>query len=146
VLIPSRGGSQLTDKAVRFALWMSSDVHALHLTNLSGEEAREEDRQVRQEWSRNIEAPAKEHGVAVPVLEMVQTPYRSFLEPLLKKIDQVKEKCGHRSVAIVIPQLVQTHWWQSVLHSNRSNRLRKALLKRGDRNVIVIEVPWYLEE
>ena len=146
VLIPIRGCSKLTDKAVRFALWMSSDIRALHLSNLSGDEAKEEDRRVREEWSNSVERPAKEHGTAIPKLEIVSTPYRSFCEPLLKKIDELKEKCHDRSVAVVIPQLVQTHWWQSLLHSHKANHLRHALLRRGDHHVIVIEVPWYLNE
>jgi amino acid transporter len=146
VLIPVRGCSKLTDKALRFAMWMSSDIHALHLSNLSGEEAKEEDRRVRDEWATNVEAPAREHGTAVPTLEMVSTPYRSFLEPLLKKIDELKEKCRDRPVAVVIPQVIRTRWWQVLLHSNKPNRLRAVLLKRGDHHVIVIEVPWYLQE
>jgi amino acid transporter len=145
-LVPTRGPDCLTEKAMLFAMWLSDDVCALHLSNLSGEEAREEDRKVRQGWEVHVVKPARENGVPAPHLEVVQTPYRSYVEPVLDKIDRLKQSHPDRTVAVVLPEVVVTHWWQGLLHGRKSLQLRSALLNRGDHHVVVIEVPWYLNE
>jgi amino acid transporter len=146
VLVPTKGWDRLTGKALRFAMWLSTDVVAVHLGNLSGEEAAEEEQRVRREWAQDVEAPAKHHGVPPPQLSIVQTPYRSFRRPLLKEIDRLKIKYPGRLIAVVIPEVIETRWWHLFLHRRRPARLRSALLKRGDHRVVVINVPWYLEE
>ncbi len=146
VLVPTRGSDRLTDKALRFATLLSNDVIALHLSNLSGEEARGEEERVRRDWTANIEHPAKAHGIPAPTLDFVQARYRSFVEPVLAKIDRLKTEHPDRTCAVVIPEVVETHWWQYLLHSRKPAHLRAALLKRCDHNVIVIEVPWYLDK
>ena len=47
VLVPVKGWDRPTNKALRFAMWLSPDVIAIHLSNLSGEEASEEDKRLR---------------------------------------------------------------------------------------------------
>ena len=146
VLVPTRGWDQLTGKALRFAMWLSTDVIAVHLSNLSGEEAEEADRRVRDEWRTQVEGPARQHGVSPPKLEVVQAPYRSFLNPLLEEIDQLKSRYAGRQIAVVLPELIETRWWQLLLHRRKPAKLRSALLKRGDHHVIVVDVPWYVDE
>ena len=46
-------------------------------------------------------------------------------------------------IAVVIPEVVQTHWWQVLLHNHRAARLRSALMRDGDSRFIVVSVPWY---
>jgi hypothetical protein len=146
VLVPIKGWDRLTGKALRFAMWLSTDVHAVHLSNLSGEEAAEEEQRVRRDWIDDVETPAKRHGVPVPHLSVVQTPYRAFRRPLLAEIDRLKTQYPDRLIAVVIPEVIETRWWQFLLHRRKPARLRSALLKRGDRRVVVINVPWYVEE
>jgi amino acid transporter len=145
VLVPIKGWDRLTGKALRFAMWLSTDVIAIHLYNLSGDEADEEEERVRREWAQDVEAPAREHHVPPPRLEVVQSPYRRFLPPLLRQIDRLKDEYPDRLIAVVIPEVVERRWWELLLHRRKPARLRSALLKRGDRRVIVVSVPWYVE-
>jgi amino acid transporter len=146
VVVPTKGYNRLTAKSLRFAMWLSTDLIAIHLDNLEGEEAREEEERVRREWAEEVERPAREAGVPPPRLEVIQTPYRRLIRPLLARIDRLKHEYPGRKIAVVVPEVVETHWWQLLLHRHKAARLRKALFKRGDYHVVVISVPWYLRD
>jgi hypothetical protein len=146
VLVPTKGWDRVTGKALRFAMWLSTDVICVHLTNLEGEEADEDAERVRREWAQDVEAPAREHGVPPPRLVIAQSPYRRFVRPLLREIDRAKAEFPGRLIAVVIPEVVEAHWWELLLHRRKPARLRSALLKREDRRVVVVSVPWYVEE
>lgn len=146
VVVPTRGYDRLTAKSLRFAMWLSSDLIAIHLDNLDGDKAREEEERIRRQWAEEVERPAREAGVPPPRLEVIQTPYRRLIRPLLERIDRLKHEYPGRKIAVVVPEVVETHWWQLLLHRRKAARLRKALFKRGDYHVIVISVPWYLRD
>ncbi len=77
---------------------------------------------------------------------VVSTPYRTFVEPILKAIKKVEKQFPDRPIAVMIPTLIQPRWWQWVLHSGHAHRLRKALEQSDDRKTLVISVPWHLGE
>jgi amino acid transporter len=146
VLVPTKGWDRLTGKALRFAMWLSTDIVAVHLSNLDGEAADEEAERLRQAWAKDVAAPAARHGVPAPQLVIAQSPYRRFVPPLLREVDRLKLEHPGRPVAVVIPEVVETSWWKWLLHTQRPGRLRRALRARGDRHVVVITVPWYPED
>jgi amino acid transporter len=146
VLVPVKGWDRVTNKALRFAMWLSPDLYALHLSNLSGDEATEEEHRLRDQWKEEVEAPAARAGVPCPKLKIVQSPFRSFLEPLLKQIDEFKAQFPERKIAVVVPEVVETKWWEWLLHRRKPAKLRSALMTRGDKRVVVVSVPWYLED
>ena len=76
---------------------------------------------------------------------MIPSPYRTFDEPLLQFINQVRREHPDRLVAILVSEVVKQHWWDFLLHNFRAEHLRSSILRRGDRRVIVVSVPWYLE-
>jgi hypothetical protein len=146
VLVPIAGWNRLTEKALRFSMWLSTDVIGVHLNNLGGEDGQSECDRVTADWARDVEAPARAHGVPPPKLVIAQSPYRNFLRPLLEQIEQLKREHPERLIAVVIPEVVETRWWQLLLHRRKPVRLRSALLKRGDHRVVVVNVPWYVED
>ncbi len=99
----------------------------------------------RRKWAREVEEPAKGHGVPAPKLVLQQSPYRRFIRPLLLQIDRLKQHFPGRVVAVVIPEVVEMKWWEWLLHTRKPARLRRALIRRGDNRVVVISVPWYLD-
>ncbi len=50
-----------------------------------------------------------------------------------------------RKVCVLVPELVVRHWWEGMLHNRRSDLLKVILLMRGNRRIVVINIPWYLE-
>lgn len=145
VLVPIRRWDRPTCKSLRLGMHLSADVLAVHLSNLEGDEAETEAARMRQQWSEQVEEPSRRAGLSPPKLEFVQTPYREFITPLLEQIDKIKQACPDRSVAVIIPEVVEKHWWQAVLHSRRASRLRWALRSRGDFRVVVIDLPWFVQ-
>jgi hypothetical protein len=51
-----------------------------------------------------------------------------------------------RVVAVVIPELIEPHWYEKLLHNIRSVVLRALLFLKGDYRTVVIMTPWYLRE
>jgi hypothetical protein len=143
-LVPIGRWDRLSRKCIRFAIRLSPEVIAVHLTNLQGDAAKDEASNFRKQWAVDVEIPARAAGVPAPNLEIVQSPYREFIEPVMKQIDQVQARYPHRLVAVIVGEIIERHWWESFLHSRRSPQLRAALQNRGDAHVVVIELPWFV--
>jgi amino acid transporter len=145
VVIPTESWNKLTRKALRFAMMLSPEVIAVHLSALEGEGAEEETKTLKEQWSVDVEQPTRKTRLPQPRLVCLRSPYRKFLDPLLRFLESVKQEYPRRMIAVVIPELIKNHWWQHVLHSRRARRLRIALLQQGGARIVVIGVPWYLE-
>jgi amino acid transporter len=145
VLVPVRGWTKPLNKALRFAIKLSPDVVGVHLSNLEGDAADDESQQMRKEWAQRVEAVATAAGVPVPKLELVQTPYREFVRPMLEQIDRFKKLCPHRLIVVILPELIEKNWLESMLHLHRAMHLRMALRKRKDGRVVVVDLPWFVE-
>ena len=81
----------------------------------------------------------------MPKLEILQSPYRYVLQPVVDYILKVEQESEIRKVCVLVPELVVRHWWENLLHNRRADLLKVMLLLRGNRRIIVINIPWYLE-
>lgn len=102
--------------------------------------------EIQQQWSRDVAEPARQAGLPAPRLEVVNSPYRTLVEPLLAEIARIETEFPHRMIAVIVPMLMQKHCWQSVLHTRRATKLRAALMQKEDSRVVVISMPWYLHD
>jgi hypothetical protein len=50
-----------------------------------------------------------------------------------------------RTLAVIIPELVERHWYHHLLHNKTAVMLKGLLYLSGMRRVTVINVPWYLD-
>ncbi|HZT42774.1 MAG TPA: amino acid permease, partial [Chthonomonadaceae bacterium] len=141
VIVPIKGWDILTERALRFGLRLSPDVIAVHVA-LQPEEA---EKPLRALWAREVEAPARQAGLNPPQLVVLPSPYRRLFTPLLDYVDQVLTENPNRIVAVVIPELAETHWYEYLLHNQRATVLKVLLYLRGHQRVVVINVPWYLQ-
>ncbi|MDQ3282539.1 MAG: APC family permease [Acidobacteriota bacterium] len=139
VVLPVKTWDNLTEKALRFALTLSSDITAVHVYS----EDVECD-EFRKSWARHVEEPMRNAGLRPTPLLCIRSPYRRLFTPLLDFIDSMrKEREG--MIAVILPDLVEARWWEYLLHTHRANVLRSLLLLKGHQRVAVISVPWYLE-
>jgi hypothetical protein len=146
VFIPVTAWNRVTSKTLRFALRLSADVVAIHISNLEGDAAAGDASAFRQQWAQQVEQPACAAGVPPPKLVLPVSPYREFTGPILTEIDKVKSHSPRRQVVVVLPRVIEKHWWAALLHSRRASQLRTALRRREDFRAVVIEVPWFVEE
>ncbi len=145
VLVPIKRWDRMARKALEYALRLSDEVTALHLTALEGPDAEDRQEKLRAEWRSFAEAPAIRAGVKPPQLRFVSSEFRSMAAPLLRTIQFVQERWPGRPVTVVLPELVEGRWWGYLMHTNRERRLRARLLRYGGPGVVVSSVPWQLQ-
>ena len=76
-------------------------------------------------------------------LDVIESPYRSLLQPLLRYIERIDER-DDRPITVVLAEFVPRNWWEWILHSQTALRLKLSLLFRP--NTIVIDIPYHTED
>jgi amino acid transporter len=141
VLLPIRGWSAITRKALRFALKISPDIYALHVADDEPTMAELEDT-----WEQRVQVPATAAGVPAPKLFVVYSPYRKLYTPLKQVISDLQRAHPARDIAVIVPEMVATRWYHYLLHNQTAAVIKAYLLFSGFRRVVVINVPWYLSK
>jgi hypothetical protein len=95
-------------------------------------------------WQRNVVGPMLESGKPVPELILLSSPYWFVITPLVEYILKIERDHPDRQIAVLVPELVVKHWWQTPLHNQRAQLLKLLLLVRGNQRIMVINIPWYL--
>jgi amino acid transporter len=141
VLVPIRGWSAITRKAMRFALKLSPDVYALHV---AGEGRGVLD--LEDAWARLVREPALAEGLPAPKLIVIFSPFRRLYAPLVQTVRDIQHAHPKRDVAVIVPELVGTRWYHYLLHNQTSAVIKGYLRFSGFRRVAVVSLPWYLAE
>jgi amino acid transporter len=139
VLLPIRGWTAITRKALRFALKISPDVYALHVADDERTMAELEDT-----WEQRVQEPARAAGLPPPKLFVIYSPYRKLFAPLKQVVSDLQKAHPGRDLAVLVPELVRTRWYHFVLHNQTAALIKAYLLFSGFRRVVIINVPWYL--
>ena len=139
VVLPIDRWSRISEKALSFALSMSSDIRCIHVLTAG------ESDQFCEQWEKDIATPLRTAGRCIPKLVRLTSPYRYILQPLVDYVLAVEHETETRKVCVLVPELVVRHWWEGLLHNRRSDLLKVMLLMRGNRRIIVINIPWYME-
>ena len=101
VLVPIRGWSIVTRKALRFALNLSPEVYALHVADDERTLVDLEDT-----WARRVREPALAAGLNPPRLIVITSPYRRLHAPLRETITDLQHRYADRDIAVIVPELV----------------------------------------
>jgi amino acid transporter len=141
VIVPISAWTKMSQKGLRFALKLSRDIFAVQV-RAGG--AGEDD--LTRRWHEYVETPARRAGLPVPRLVTIESPYRHVFNPLLDYILETKRQHPDRQIAVLIPELVARHWYHHLLHNKRAAMMKALLLVRGDEDIVVVNVPWYLAE
>ena len=129
VIVPVGRLDRAAVQAIAFARSISPAVKAVHITT-SAESAKE----FRDRW---------EHWAGKVPLDIIESPYRSLVPPLIKYIDGI-DRSDDRPVTVVLASFVPHNWWEWLLHSQNAIRLKASLLFRP--NTIVIDVPYHIDD
>ncbi|MEE2814516.1 MAG: APC family permease [Actinomycetota bacterium] len=84
----------------------------------------------------------EQHGIPVPLV-IVDSPYRTFAQPIEHFIREYREKHGPSVVTVYLPQYIVGHWWESLLHNRRARRIATQLMMV--HGVTITLVPWLLD-
>jgi len=146
VLIPMDRWSRISEKGLRFALMLSSDVRALHVHTGDDQDVEDKDDEMTLIWQHMVIDPLQKVNLPCPKLVILRSPYRFIVTPLVDYILKVEAENPHRQIAVLVPELVVRRWWQNLLHNQRAQVLKLALLVKGSQRIVVINVPWYLSQ
>lgn len=142
VIIPIHGWDCVAEKAVRFGMMLSDDVTAVYICA----ENKDENEKLKKMWDKKVKKPAKEAGLSIPHIEIINSPYRRIYKPILDYVNKVKKEKKNRLIAVVIPELVEPHWYEYLLHNIHAAGLRALLFLERDQRTVVVTTPWYLRE
>jgi amino acid transporter len=133
VIVPVAGINRAVVQAINVGRSVADDVLAVLVSDSPDEAAR-----IRAQWDKQIPD--------VPLV-VVESPYRTIVNPLLAYLDvldQARTGDGEAPVTfVVIPEFVARHWWEQLLYNQSANRLRRALL--GRPHTVVVNVPYRRE-
>jgi amino acid transporter len=133
VLVPVDRWNAAAQKALQFAMTLSPDVEAVHVTCDADEG--------KAPWTWEEDPPP---GRA-PKMVTLPSPYRLVLHPIVDYVLKVEKENPERTVAVVIPSMVERHWYHYFLHNQRGQVLTALLLLQGDDRINIVNVPWYLK-
>jgi hypothetical protein len=128
MVVPVDEINQAVLRTVAYARTLSPNVTAIHVTD---------DVELGQELKRQWEAAVLD----VPIV-LINSPYRSFVAPVLSYIDALDKADPGQYVTVVLPEYRSLLPWQRWLHNQSARRLRNAVVERP--NTVIIEVPYHL--
>jgi len=128
VLVPIGGIQRAVVKALRYARTLSADVRAVYVEIDPAATAA-----LREQWA--------EWGQGVELV-VLNSPYRSLMEPLLEYIEVAQHADPDGYVTVILPEFVPHRLWQHLLHNQHALLIKGALLFKP--NVVVTSVPFHL--
>jgi amino acid transporter len=138
VVLPIYRWSKVIQKALQFALTISADIHVVHVCREDQKE------QLKDEWARLVEEPARRAGLPVPKYVEVASPYRLVITPVVDYVLMLQVENPDRQIVLIVPELIELHWYHYFLQSNRGELMKGLMLLRGNQNIAIINLPWYL--
>ncbi|MBC7714312.1 MAG: APC family permease [Rhizobacter sp.] len=127
-IVPISGIHPGVVKAVRYALTISKDVRVCYVD--IDKDATAKMLKVWDKWSQGLP------------LEILESPYRSVLGPLLTYIDKVHVESGSEMISVVVPEFITKTWYHQFLHNQMTLVLRTAL--RFKPGKVVTSIKYYL--
>jgi len=117
-------------EALEYARTLSHDCRGLYI-----EVDPSETSLVRDRWEQFAQ------GVPLVILE---SPYRSVVEPTLAYLEEAKKERPDHVVTVVLPEFVPAKWWHQALHGQSGFFLKVALM--FTRGIVVTNVRYYLDK
>jgi len=138
VIVPIQAWTSISQRAMQFALTLSPDIHAVHVG------AEDETNELQERWNELVADPVARAGGTPPNLVTLPSPYRLVLKPILEYVLEVEAQNPGRQIAVIVPELVERHWYHYPLHNQRAELLKAFLLLKSSPNIVLINVPWYI--
>ena len=138
VVIPIEHWSSVVRQGIEFAARLSSEVIALHV------EPTEHSELLQADWEQYVEQPFRAAGKEPPKLQVLPSPYRFIIVPIVQFILDLSNVNPTRSIIVVIPEIVEDKWYEYFLHNQRGRLLEWVLLARGNERIFTVNAPWYV--
>jgi amino acid transporter len=141
VVLTAEAWNKATQHGLRFALRLSDDIYVVQVKT---ETSSTED--LSDNWELLIANPARRNRIAQPKLVILTSQYRQVLSPLVEFIKNLEAEHPARDIAIVVPELIMSHWYEELLHDHRGALLRMVLRAQCSDRVVVISTPFHVHD
>jgi amino acid transporter len=143
VILPLQRWGRVSEKALQFAYTLSRDLVVVHITSKYQSKTPFTDELIRV-WENFIEKPAREAGFKPPELVILHSPFRLVTAPIFRYVLEMERSHPDHRIAVLVPELVEWHWYYYFLHNQRATVLKVLLYAKGTGRIIVISVPSYM--
>lgn len=124
VVVTVRDLNRVSWRAVQYARRLSANVTGVHIAR-GGQEDIEE---FQRRWERLVPD--------VPLV-VVESPYRTFVGPLLAYVDRVAVD-PRDPVLVLVPEFRPRHWWARILHNRTTEQIQTTAEQRP--NLLIVQV------
>ena len=111
----------LAEKALQIGYGLSQDIHIVHV------QEEHSDRDFASEWRLDVQPSIDQARLPEPHLVILKSPYRKVITPILNYIWQLEGKNPEHEIAVLVPQLIESRWYYSLLHNRRAEILKTVL-------------------
>jgi hypothetical protein len=132
--------NSIAENALRLAMTLSDEVEVLHI------DSEDSSNSLRRSWPARVEKPARESKRVVPRLTVLHSPFRFVVQPIIDHVMHITRQTPERTVAVLLPELIERRWYQYFLHNQRAGILAARLLTEGTDRIVIVNVPWYLRK
>lgn len=131
VIVPISSPTRVVYESLKFSKTLSKDVIVLHIAK--DEESAQRVQKKWNQWNPGFD------------MEIVQSPYRLTIQPLLDYVEELKKKKNPQDyITVVIPEFETKKWWHRLLHNQTGWILHAMLVLK--KNVNVITIPYHLNK
>ena len=138
VVLPIDRWSRVSEKALRYAWTLSKEIHVVNV------HCGEDTDSLCRRWAELVETPAKAAGLPAPKLVVLESPYRFIVKPIVDYAMERQDAEPDRVITVLVPELVEDHWYHYLLHNNRPEAIRALLLFNGNQRITVATIPYHL--
>lgn len=130
VIVPISGLQRAVLNAVKYAKAISGDVTAVYVC-------------IDPAVTMKLKVSWEKYGMGIPLV-ILDSPYRSIIEPLIDYIDEVRKSYQKGVITVVLPEFVPRKWWHHILHNQLAMLIKGIILfKQG---VVSTSVPLHLRD
>ena len=131
IIVPISSPTRVVYESLKVAKTLSTDIIVLHIAK--DEESAAKVSAKWEEWNPGID------------LEIIHSPYRLTIQPLLDYVEELQEKKNPQDyITVLIPEFETKKWWHRLLHNQTGWILHAMLVLK--KNVSVITIPYHLNK
>jgi amino acid transporter len=138
-VVPLDHLNSVSARALQAAFAVTKKVHVVHVEHEDG------DQDFAADWDKFVKPSIRSSRLPAPEVVVLKSPYRKVVAPTLNYIWNLERENPNSSIVVLIPRLVESHWYYSFLHNQRAAILQTVLLLKGRNRILIMNVPWHLK-
>jgi amino acid transporter len=146
VIVPITRLDWVSRKALSFAVTISPDVEAVLVQTDDTDAGAQRVEELQAAWGDLVHDPCRTCGLEPIKLVTLKSEFREFIPPILHHVRAAAHRHRDRYIAVVVPEVVKSRWYDIILSGHRPSILKSLLRIHGGPRVIIVDAPWHLRQ